>query len=168
MLHGLALDRALPGAHRGTALAARNAPEEATLPAEILREAGFRTAGVWRNGWVAPNFGFGQGFEVYERPRPGQRSPSFRAENPHISLEGTDLDVIDTAVEFLRVHGRERWFLYVHLMDLHQYLYDENTRPVRFVLLRHLRQLHPARGRCGGGACSPTWWRWACSTGRWW
>ena len=41
-------------------------PEESLLPAEILRDAGFRTAGVWRNGWVAPNFGFGQGFEVYE------------------------------------------------------------------------------------------------------
>jgi arylsulfatase A-like enzyme len=103
------------------------APEEATMPAEILREAGFRTAGVWRNGWVAPNFGFGQGFEVYERPRASRPSPGFRAQNPHISLEGTDLDVVDAAQEFLRVHGKERWFLYVHLMDVHQYLYDENS-----------------------------------------
>ena len=36
------------------------APPEATLPAEILRAEGFRTAGLWRNGWVAPNFGFGR------------------------------------------------------------------------------------------------------------
>ena len=43
-------------------------PESAVLPAEILQEAGFRTTGVYRNGWVAPNFRFAQGFEVYERP----------------------------------------------------------------------------------------------------
>ena len=43
-------------------------PDTALLPAEILRDAGFRTAGVYRNGWVAPNFGFGQGFEVYSTP----------------------------------------------------------------------------------------------------
>ena len=38
------------------------------MPAEILREAGFQTLGLWRNGWVAPTFGFDQGFEVYQRP----------------------------------------------------------------------------------------------------
>jgi len=42
--------------------------EEATMPAEIFREAGFRTAAVWRNGWIAPNFGFAQGFEIYLSP----------------------------------------------------------------------------------------------------
>lgn len=35
-----------------------------TLPAEVLLDAGFVTAGIWRNGWVAPTFGFEQGFEV--------------------------------------------------------------------------------------------------------
>jgi glucan phosphoethanolaminetransferase (alkaline phosphatase superfamily) len=28
----------------------------ATLPAEIFQSAGFETVGIWRNGWVAPNF----------------------------------------------------------------------------------------------------------------
>jgi arylsulfatase A-like enzyme len=102
-------------------------PEEALLPAEIFREAGFRTAGIWRNGWVAPNFGFSQGFEVYERPLPEQRGVNLRSENPHITLEGTDLDGLKAAQEFLRIHGRERWFLYVHLMDIHQYLYDTES-----------------------------------------
>lgn len=27
-------------------------PDEATLPAEILDAAGYRTGGLWRNGWV--------------------------------------------------------------------------------------------------------------------
>lgn len=102
-------------------------PPEATLPAEIFRQAGFRTAGIWRNGWVSNNFGFGQGFEVYERPVPKPPSVRVRRENPHITLEGTDHDVVDAAIEFLRVHGRERWFLYVHLMDVHQYLYDDES-----------------------------------------
>ena len=43
-------------------------PDAARMPAEILREAGFATVGLYRNGWVAPTFGFDQGFEVYEKP----------------------------------------------------------------------------------------------------
>jgi len=102
-------------------------PEEALMPAEILQEAGFRTAGLWRNGWVAPTFGFGQGFEVYERPASKGRAAHLKIENPNISLEGTDSDLVDGAIEFLRIHGRERWFLYVHMMDVHQYLYDTSN-----------------------------------------
>jgi len=102
-------------------------PNEATLPAEIFSEAGFRTVGVYRNGWVAPNFGFGQGFEIYDRPRGRPLPPSIRRENPTLSEEGTDDDAVDAAIEFLRVNGRERWFLYLHLMDVHQYLYDEDS-----------------------------------------
>ncbi len=102
-------------------------PEDAVMPAEIFREAGFRTAGIWRNGWVSPNFGFGQGFEVYERPVPTPRARHLRVENPHIKLEGTDSDAVDAAIEFLRIHGRERFFLYIHMMDVHQYLYDTES-----------------------------------------
>lgn len=102
-------------------------PTEATMPAEIFRDAGFRTAGIWRNGWVAPNFGFGEGFEVYDRPEPRPPSPRVRQENPNATLEGTDEDAVEAAKEFLRVHGKERWFLYLHLMDVHQYLYDEKS-----------------------------------------
>lgn len=97
------------------------------MPAEIFRDAGFRTAGIWRNGWVAPNFGFAQGFEVYECPVPRGRPLHLRAENPHVKLEGTDLDALEASIEFLRIHGDERGFLCVHLMDIHQYLYDPSS-----------------------------------------
>ena len=102
-------------------------PDPALLPAEILREAGFRTAGAYRNGWVAPNFGFGQGFEVYERPVGSPPRPGVRRENPTVHHGGTDDDLIEATAAFLQVHGHERWFLYLHFMDVHEYLYDEET-----------------------------------------
>jgi arylsulfatase A-like enzyme len=102
-------------------------PEEATLPAEILKQAGFRTVGLYRNGWVAPNFGFGQGFDVYDKPRSGGIPPSVKRENPTLKESGSDDDAVNAAIEFLRVSGRERWFLYLHLMDVHEYTYDQAT-----------------------------------------
>lgn len=102
-------------------------PDGALMPAEILREAGFRTAGVYRNGWVAPNFGFAQGFENYGRPVARPSRPDVQRENPTVRHGGLDDDLVDETIEFLRVHGKERWFLYLHFMDVHEYIYDENT-----------------------------------------
>jgi arylsulfatase A-like enzyme len=103
-------------------------PEAATLPAEILRDAGFRTAGIYRNGWVSPNFGFEQGFQVYYRPTPGRTPEHFARRTPSSSpLMGTDQDVTESAIEFLRSHGHERFFLYLHYMDLHQYAYNQES-----------------------------------------
>jgi arylsulfatase A-like enzyme len=100
---------------------------QATLPAEILQAAGFRTAGLYRNGWVAPSFGFGQGFDVYDRPVSGRPPQGVRRENPTVSEGGSDDDIVDSAIEFLRVHKGQRWFLYLHLMDLHEYTYDPDS-----------------------------------------
>jgi len=100
-------------------------PDAARMAAELLREAGFQTVGLYRNGWVAPTFGFDQGFEVYLRPAPMPLPPKVRRENPTLSAKGSDEGVIEAAQEFLRVNGQQRWFLYLHLMDLHEYLYDE-------------------------------------------
>jgi arylsulfatase A-like enzyme len=101
-------------------------PEAATLPAEILRKAGFFTAGIWRNGWVAPNFGFQQGFDVYLRPLPSRTPEKFRKATPSSAgISGTDEDLTQAAREFLRTYGNKRFFLYLHYMDVHQYAYDE-------------------------------------------
>ena len=102
-------------------------PGAARMPAEILREAGFPTLGLWRNGWVSPTFGFDQGFEVYQRPLARPLPPNVRRANPTLSERGTDESVTEAAIEFLRLSGHQRWFLYLHLMDLHEYIYDAES-----------------------------------------
>jgi len=103
-------------------------PEDAVLPAEIFQQAGFRTAGIWRNGWVAPNFGFGQGFGTYVKPVSSPERRKIQRGNPSArALKGTDLDATDSAIEFLRNFGNDRFFLYLHLMDIHQYIFDSGA-----------------------------------------
>ena len=100
---------------------------EAKLPAEILREAGFRTVGLFRNGWVAPNFGFEQGFEVYHQPAQLPLAPNERRQNPSLQDLASDASAIEAFRSFLSVSAHERWFVYLHLMDVHQYTYDEQS-----------------------------------------
>ena len=89
-------------------------PEEALMPAEILRENGFRTVGIYRNGWVSGYFGFEQGFDVYQKPQGSPLPTKVHRENPTLSLLGNDMSAVEMSIEFLRLHGRDRWFLYVH------------------------------------------------------
>lgn len=103
-------------------------PGEAQMPAEIFRDAGFQTVGLFRNGWVAPRFGFGQGFDVYTRPAGTRVDAELRRDNPTLRIGGSDADAIDVAVEFIRNAEQNRpWFLYLHLMDVHEYTYSEDT-----------------------------------------
>ncbi len=104
-------------------------PESALMPAEILREEGFTTAGVWRNGWVSPTFGFQQGFDLYHRPAVGRVIGFNRreSENPYEKLQGSDIDITDSGLEFLRANGQDRFFLYLHYMDAHQYMSDSES-----------------------------------------
>jgi arylsulfatase A-like enzyme len=102
-------------------------PKDAVMPAEVFKDAGYRTVGLYRNGWVAPTFGFEQGFEVYSRP-PNLAVPrEVLRNNPAISARGTDDGLIQSAIEFIRLNPHRRWFTYVHLMDLHEYIYDEES-----------------------------------------
>ena len=74
-------------------------PDEATLPAEILDAAGYRTGGLWRNGWVAPNFGFGQGFDLYVRP-PAGAAARRRTMGAQTRPFPTDADLTESARQF--------------------------------------------------------------------
>jgi arylsulfatase A-like enzyme len=103
-------------------------PAEAELPAERLRAAGFRTAGIWRNGWVGTNFGFGQGYEAYFKAQAPGKGGAPRVQRGHPGqnpLAGSDEELTLSALEFIATHGHERFFLYVHFMDVHQYAYDD-------------------------------------------
>jgi len=101
-------------------------PEEAVTPAEIFRDADFRTAGIWRNGWVANNFRFDQGFSMYVRPLANRREQQVKRLNPSAhALTGTDVDATESAIEFIHSFGDQPFFLYLHYMDIHQYLYAD-------------------------------------------
>lgn len=102
-------------------------PDEAEMPAEIFRDAGYRTVGIWRNGWVSPTFGFAQGFDVYNRPVPSPVPPDIRRANPTVQVGGSDFDAIASASEFMMSAGDDRWFAYLHLMDVHEYTYSHET-----------------------------------------
>lgn len=98
------------------------------MPAEILADAGFKTIGLYRNGWVHGYFGFDQGFDKYFRPAGVGMGPEVQRLRPNAQSWGSDEGLIGDAVEFLRIHGdTSRWFLYLHLMDLHEYTYDEES-----------------------------------------
>jgi arylsulfatase A-like enzyme len=103
--------------------------DDAEMPAEILRDGGLFTGGIWRNGWVAANFGFNQGFGLYVRPN-AVRRPGMQTGNPSARhLPGTDYDATETAFGFFDSYKHRRWFLYVHYMDVHQFAYAD-TSPI--------------------------------------
>jgi arylsulfatase A-like enzyme len=106
--------------------------DEARMPAELFREAGYVTAGLWRNGWVAPNFGFDQGFDLYVRPMARRDPGAFERRRPGERLGGSDEDITHPAVEFVRNHADERFLLYLHYMDVHQYTYDRTAADLGF------------------------------------
>jgi arylsulfatase A-like enzyme len=102
--------------------------KDLVMPAEILADGGFKTVGLFRNGWVNPSFGFDQGFEKYYKPLGGYQDPQIKRMRPNAQRGGTDESMVADAIEFLRIHGRSsRWFLYVHLMDVHEYTYDKES-----------------------------------------
>lgn len=84
-------------------LAIKGSGREVML-AEALAEKGYRTAAVTEDGWVAPKFGFDQGFRVFRAALEG-------------SLPGT---VAGTLSELETAGTRGPWFLFVHTYATHQ------------------------------------------------
>ncbi|MBW2495026.1 MAG: sulfatase [Deltaproteobacteria bacterium] len=78
---------------------------EATVTlAEVFRAAGYRTAGFTGGGYVSPEFGFDQGFDVYE------------------STESTRMkEALDRALPWLSADRDEPFFLFLHAYDVHRY-----------------------------------------------
>lgn len=104
-------------------------PEQVRMPAEMLGDAGYRTGGLYRNGWVGPEFGFSQGFDLYLKPAP--MAGELPVARPFIetarSLSGSDWDLTQSAIEFVRRNAHQRFFLYAHYMDVHQYAAERSS-----------------------------------------
>lgn len=76
-------------------------PEEVTTLAEVLNDAGFRTAAFTDGGFMSKMFGLSQGFELYDGRRGG--------------LERTG----DKILQWVRQHAQENFLLLVHTYDVH-------------------------------------------------
>jgi arylsulfatase A-like enzyme len=108
-------------------------PDAARLPAELFKEAGYVTAGLFRNGWVGENFGFSQGFDLYLQPAPRKEPEGFKRTSLGTrKLPGTDGDLTLAAIEFVRGHRDKKFLLYAHYMDVHQYAYDDAAASLGF------------------------------------
>lgn len=80
---------------------------EVTTLAEILAQAGYRTAAFVSNPWMQSELGFAQGFETYDDSFADNATP------------GTV--VTAAGAQWLRSKPRDGrpWFLYLHYMDAH-------------------------------------------------
>jgi len=91
-----------PGAHQAEVERSIPLPREVTTLAEVLRDAGYRTAAVVDGGQLSPAWGLDQGFESYEvRQMEGFRS------------------ILPLALDKLKQLEDEKFFLFVHTYDVH-------------------------------------------------
>ncbi len=80
--------------------------EELTL-AEIMREAGYFTGAIVSHFYVDAGHGFAQGFNYFNE--------DYSLGHDAITSEG----VTNCAINFLKKHGNERFFLFLHYFDPH-------------------------------------------------
>jgi arylsulfatase A-like enzyme len=83
-----------------------------------FRASGFRTAAVVTNPWLAPRYGFARGFEVYDY-LVSETAPQSLEELRSARLYVRSGEVNARAFELLREWRDERFFLYLHYMDVH-------------------------------------------------
>lgn len=80
--------------------------------AESFRDAGYFTAAVVANPWISRTHGFAQGFDEFVEVECGGR-------NPDVKPPCHAGDVFDQALELLAAEPRQPFFLYLHVMDVH-------------------------------------------------
>jgi len=110
-------------------------PERVTL-AEALRSLGFRTAAFVDGGWMGGQFGFTQGFDVYD------------------DKGGKLAAILPKARRWLDRHHGDRFFLFLHTYDVHS---EKNLLPYECPDDLHLRFTPPGRlefDGCRGGRCA--------------
>jgi arylsulfatase A-like enzyme len=111
-------------------------PETLPTLAGRLREAGYWTIGVTSNAALYEPAGFGRGFDDWvevgdqrldlkspDAPSGERRSRGRWARNPAKSRRA--LPVNRAVIKALNRRGSDRFFLYVHYMDVHDYTFEE-------------------------------------------
>lgn len=98
------------GPNRSLGYGVRPLAESFTTLAELLADAGYRTAAVIGGPALRSELGLAQGFEFYDDDLsgPGARFHGKRAEQ-----------VADAAIELVGRFGSEPWFLFVNFFDPH-------------------------------------------------
>jgi arylsulfatase A-like enzyme len=79
--------------------------EDLTSPLEVMQQAGLQTAAFVGGGQLRPKFGFNKGFDSYDLVTKNQ-------EDPLNALE-------QQAKSWLRSHGQEPFFLFLHTYQVH-------------------------------------------------
>lgn len=79
-------------------------PADFTIIPEALKSRGLYTVGFTSHGWVSKESNYDQGFDQLE------------------VLERKDSVIIDRAVNFVK-ENNQKFFLYLHLLDLHDYIW---------------------------------------------
>lgn len=78
--------------------------------AELLRSAGYYSVALTDGGFVSSNYGFHQGFDSY---RDGGKDSS----------QGFGIErKITSAIKWLEEHGRQKFFLFLHTYEIHDYV----------------------------------------------
>ena len=109
------------GRYPGEILSGHDLRTEFAIPAAVpslaerFRRLGYRTAGFYANPTLHAGNGFARGFESFYTPPPTPAS---------LALHGDT--VTERALPWLRSHGGEPFFLYLHYLDPH----DPYTAPV--------------------------------------
>jgi arylsulfatase A-like enzyme len=90
-----------PAAHGVTSENRRRLEAERITLADTLKGAGYATAGFADDGWMAGEYGFSQGFEVYD-----DRGGGFE-------------QILPRARTWVEAHAGRPFFLFVHTYDVH-------------------------------------------------
>jgi arylsulfatase len=116
----------LTGLHRASHGVARNGsvmPGDVETLAEILHDAGYRTAGLVANPSLDGALGFGQGFETFGMPPDLPRDGPDRFAGPAL---------VGAARALLDAPGDEPVFLWLHFMDPHGAYFAPEAVRARF------------------------------------
>jgi len=80
-------------------------PDQLTIIPEALKQKNLYTAAVTSCGWVSPHSNYDQGFDDF------------------LLVERNDDIIIDAALPIIKAKKKKNFFMYIHLLDLHDYYF---------------------------------------------